>query len=288
MEHVDLADLHMHSHFSDGQWSPARLVESAKGQRLRAIALTDHDTVAGIEEAALAGHAAGIEVVTGVEISTWLDADVHLLAYAFDPENEGVRDLLGSARTSRAERAERICDRLNELGVPVSMQEILDQAAGGAIGRPHVARALVEGGHVHSFREAFDAYLGDGKPACVEKARVEPEAAIRVIHQAGGVVVAAHPGFYGGPEFLEPLVAAGLDGVEVRHGLHDEATEGEFMDFARAQGLLVTGGSDFHGQEKPPIRLGSGRGDIELGQECWDAISLRLGRASLADPSPVV
>lgn len=256
MEHVDLADLHMHSHFSDGQWSPAQLVASAKGHRLRAIALTDHDTVAGIEEAALAGRAAGIEVLVGVEISTWLDADVHLLGYGFDPEHAGVATLLASARTSRAARAELICDRLNEMGVPVSMQEILDQAAGGAIGRPHVARALVEGGHVHSFREAFDVYLGDGKPACVEKARVEPAVAIQVIHEAGGAAVAAHPGFYGGTEFLEPLVAAGLDGVEVRHGLHDEVTAREFEDFARAGGLVCTGGSDFHGPG--PGRAGVG------------------------------
>jgi predicted metal-dependent phosphoesterase TrpH len=244
---MDRADLHLHSHFSDGEWSPRQLADSAKRERLRAIALTDHDTVDGIAEAILCGRAVGIEVIAGVEISTWLDVDFHLLGYGFDPENADLAAILAKARGSRYERAVRMSERLEDLGVPVSIDEILEQSGDGAIGRPHVARALVEAGHVQSFREAFELFLGDGKPACVPKIRIDPVRAIEILHGAGGVAVAAHPAMYGGVETLDPLVAAGLDGVEIAHGLHDDETQSTFAAYADAHGLAKTGGSDFHG-----------------------------------------
>lgn len=251
---MDTADLHMHSVQSDGEWSPSRLVKEARREGLRAIALTDHDTTAGLEEAFAAGEAHGVEVIAGVEISTWLDADVHMLAYAFDPASAALVSLFRDARSARRTRAERMVERLTELGKPVSMEAVLEQAGDGAIGRPHVARALLRAGQVGSMREAFDRFLGDGKPACVEKMKVTPEEAVRAVHGAGGVTVAAHPGCYGGVDGLDRLAAAGIDGVEVRHSLHDAGLTERLGDWADQRGLLKTGGSDFHGPG--PLSIG--------------------------------
>ncbi|HMB67801.1 MAG TPA: PHP domain-containing protein, partial [bacterium] len=211
---MDTADLHMHSVRSDGEWSPARVVKEAGREGLRAVALTDHDTTEGLDEAFAAGAEHGVEVIAGVEISTWLDSDVHVLAYGFDPRDAALTALFLAARGARRERAERMVERLAELGNPISMESVLREAGDGAIGRPHVARALAKSGQVGSVREAFDRFLGDGKPACVDKMKVTPEEAARAVREAGGVTVAAHPGCYGGTALLERLADAGVDGVE--------------------------------------------------------------------------
>jgi hypothetical protein len=243
---LDTADLHMHSVCSDGEWSPSRLVKEARREGLRAIALTDHDTTAGLEEAFAAGDENGVEVIAGVEISTWLDADVHVLAYGFDPRFPALASLFHDAVDARRVRAERIVERLAELGKPISMAAVMTEAGEGAIGRPHVARALAKSGQVGSVREAFDRFLGDGKPACVEKMRVTPEEAARAVRAAGGVTVAAHPGCYGGTALVGRLAEAGIDGVEVNHHLHDRELTATLEAWADERGLLKTGGSDFH------------------------------------------
>ncbi len=237
------------------------------------MALTDHDEVAGIPELVEAGAELGIEVLSGVEISTsWEDLDLHLLAYGFDPQDPGITEMLDRARTGRRDRARRMVEKLGQLDVPVALGEVERIAGEGAVGRPHVARALLEAGHVKTLREAFDRYLGDGKPACVEKAKTPPEDAIARVHAAGGVTSVAHPVVIGGRETLERLLPVGADGVEVRHSLHGKASEAAFDDFARANGLLRTGGSDFHGPRSSGLAVGS----ISIPREWWEELKDRI------------
>ncbi len=268
------ADLHMHSVWSDGSWTPDRLAKAARRARLAAVALTDHDTVAGFEEMQAAGGERGIRVISGAEISTWFDTDLHLLALGFEPEAPVLRGVLDRLRESRRGRAERMVERLGELGMPISFEVVLENAGNAAIGRPHVARALLDSGWVGSNREAFDLWLGDGKPACVDKLRVTPAEAIEAVHEAGGICVAAHPGIYGGPDFFDPLIEAGLDGFEVRHPLHGRKAEAAFDEYAVARGLLRTGGSDFHGPAGP-IEVGGVAAPPEWLEELDDGIARR-------------
>lgn len=270
----------MHSVRSDGEWEPARLVAEAQREGLRAVALTDHDTTEGLEEAFAAGRELGVEVIAGVEISTWLGADVHVLAYGFDPSFPALASLFGDARAARRTRAERMVERLVELGKPISFDSVLREAGDGAIGRPHVARALAKSGQVGSVREAFDRFLGDGKPACVGKMKVTPEEAVSAIRAAGGVTVAAHPGCYGGTEGLAPLLMAGIDGVEVNHSLHDPALVERLRTYADEHGLLKTGGSDFHGPGG--LTVGSIRAPYEWVEQMMELVAARRAAAGLA------
>lgn len=273
------ADLHLHSRWSDGEWTPAKLVRAARHARLGAISITDHDDVRSCAEAAAAAREIGLETLAGVEISAWRDGvDIHILGYGFEPEDPGLTGLCAEANRARVDRAARIVERLAELGMPVELEEVLRIAGEAAIGRPHIARALIEGGFVPSVREAFDRYLGDGKPACVEKLRVTPAEAIRVLHAAGGVAVCAHPITLGGTEELDRLVDEGLDGVEVRHGLHGAAAEARYDAYARAHGLVRTGGSDFHG----PRLSSTEPGGTTIPREWWDALRERIERSRAA------
>jgi 3',5'-nucleoside bisphosphate phosphatase len=266
---LDFADLHLHSRYSDGEWSPEKLVRAAAKIGLGAIALTDHDDVRGLAEATSAGREHGVEILAGVELSTWWEGvDLHLLGYGFDPEDAPLCRLLEQARNGRLARAERIAERLAELGVPIRMDSVLAIAGPGAVGRPHLARALMEAGHVPTMRAAFDLYLGDGKPACLDKLHLEPGDAVRAIHDAGGVAIVAHPVVLKGTADLERLLPLGLDGVEVRHRLHGRNAEAAFDV---EHGLLRTGGSDFHG----PRLGGLGVGGVAIPREWWDD----LGRA---------
>lgn len=269
------ADLHMHSRWSDGEWAPRKLVKASRNAGLGALALTDHDDVRGFPELVAAGMEHGVEVLSGVEISSWQDGiDVHILGYGFDPDDPALNELLSASRATRRERAERIVQRLGDLGFPVEMNAVFEIAGDAAIGRPHVARALLEAGHVGSLREAFDRWLGDGKPACVDKLRITPAEAVHAIHSAGGVAVCAHPVTLGGnvTDSLDRLVDAGIDGVEVRHGFHGNNAEGTFERYARDRSLLRTGGSDFHGP-----RLGSAEpGSVSIPREWWDALLERI------------
>ncbi len=280
------ADLHTHTRWSDGEWTPEKLVKAARRAKLGGLAVTDHDDVRAQPEAAEAGRRHGVEILTGVEISAWREGvDIHLLGYGFDAEDPALGRLLDAARGARRDRAERMVRRLEELGAAVSMEDVRRIAGEAGIGRPHVARALVEAGHVPTLREAFDRWLGDGKPACVDKLRVTPAEAVGVIHAAGGVAVCAHPVTIGPPSALDALVDDGLDGVEVRHGLHGANAEAMYDTYAREHGLVRTGGSDFHGP-----RLGSqDPGSTRIPRAWWDALLERIdgrrvatGRAPLA------
>jgi predicted metal-dependent phosphoesterase TrpH len=266
---MDCADLHTHSHYSDGEWPPAKVVRAAAHAGLAAVSITDHDDIRATAEAVAAGEEHGVEVLSGVELSTWWEEqDLHVLGYGFDPDHGELRALLARARDGRRQRAAEMAERLGALGVPVAWEKVEEIAADGAIGRPHLARALVAAGHVPHVRAAFDLYLGDDKPACVEKMRLLPEDAVDLIHAAGGVAIVAHPVVLGGIEALERLLPTGVDGIEVCHRLHGRNAERGFDDFARDHQLLRTGGSDFHG----PRLGGVSVGDVTIPREWWDEL----------------
>ncbi len=252
-------DLHMHSTASDGAFAPAEVVAHAERAGLAAIALTDHDTLHGVEAAREAGARIGMRVVTGVELSA-IDAgaELHILGLHLS-RLAPLETELDLFREVRRTRARRIVERLNALGVPVTLDAVLDEAGSGAIGRPHVARALVAGGWARDLRDAFDRWLGAGRPAFVEKHRLSVGDAIRLIHAAGGLAIYAHPGTDATRRRLEQLASLGLDGVEVRHPSHSAEDIARIGALAAHIGLLPSGGSDWHGATEGSRTLGAMR-----------------------------
>jgi len=241
------ADLHLHSTASDGALPPAEVVARAYAAGLRAVALTDHDTVAGVAEAQSAAEAHGMRCLTGVEISASVEGEeVHLLGYGFDPEHQALQNHFTRLQSERRDRARAIVQKLQGLGVEISYEAVANVAGEGAIGRPHVAGVLVAQGQVASFHEAFDRYLGNDAPAYVAKPPFPADEALTALHEAGGVGVLAHPGHWTASHTLRHLVNAGLDGLEVIHPSHDDTLRTYYQGFARGQNLLMTGGSDFH------------------------------------------
>lgn len=249
-------DLHMHSTASDGALVPAGVVRAAAAANLAAIALTDHDTMAGVAEARLEGERLGVRVIAGVELSATEEGqETHLLGLHLASVEELERHLAGF-RDARRTRAEHMVERLNSLGIPITMAAIEAQAAGGAIGRPHVARALVLGGWVADHRDAFDRYLGAGRPGYVGKPRLEIAQAIRLVHDAGGLAVLAHPGAECTHARIEQLARLGLDGIEVRHPSHSPDEMKRLERAAEELGLVPSGGSDWHGASGGPRTIG--------------------------------
>jgi len=241
-------DLHTHSSASDGKESPREIVRQAKERGLQGIALTDHDTCVGLEEAFAAGLTYGLAVLPGIELSAeWCDKDVHILGYWISQSDRQLTALTAKLRAERATRIASMVARLGELGLPLTLSEVTDQNKGDAhsLGRPHVARALLNRGYVGNFAAAFDQYLERGRPAYVPRYKLLPEEAIKAIVGSGGVAVWAHPGPLA-KLLLKPLVKAGLRGIEVYHPDHDEARERELLGLACEHGLVVTGGSDAH------------------------------------------
>lgn len=252
-------DLHMHSTASDGSLPPAAVVEAARAAGLRAIALTDHDTFAGIPEARRVAGPIGIRVVAGTELSVVLDGkELHLLA--LHVERPGPLEAeLADLREARRARAAQIVERLNALGVPLGLDAVFAEAGGGAVGRPHVARAMVAAGWARDFRDAFDRYLGNGRPAHVEKRRFDAAAAIHLVHEAGGLAVFAHPGPTGSRERIEKLAGIGLDGVEVLHPSHTTEDIARLRTLVQHFDLVPSGGSDWHGAPDGPRTIGNMR-----------------------------
>jgi predicted metal-dependent phosphoesterase TrpH len=243
----EFIDLHSHSTASDGARTPAEVVATARTAGLAAIALTDHDSIAGLNEARAKGEAVGVRVVAGVELSAVEgQLETHILGLHLSDLSE-LEHRLSSLREMRTTRAARIVDRLNLLGVPVSFAAVLKEAGDGAIGRPHVARALVAGGWAVDLREAFDRYLGNGRAAFVPKDHLSPTEAINVIHRAGGLAVLAHPGSLGTRERLAALQSCGLDGVEILHPSHSWDDAQRLDALATELDLVRSGGSDWHG-----------------------------------------
>ncbi len=258
------ADLHLHSTASDGSVAPEQLPRLAEQAGLSAMALTDHDSVQGIAAAREAARTLEIIVVAGMELTAYVPAldtdrklEMHVAGLFVDADSPSLLQKLQDLRETRVERVHEIADRLKEAGVDLSAEEVLGEAGGGAVGRSHVAQHLVGKGQCNTVREAFQRYLTPGRPGYVPKQEMTPAEAVELVHEAGGCAVLCHPGLIDGVErYLEELLTAGLDALEVHYPRHSAEDEKRLMELAREYDLLVTGGSDFHGAPKPDIHIG--------------------------------
>lgn len=283
-----MIDLHMHSTFSDGSETPERLVAMARQIGLTAIALTDHDNMAGVPEFMDACRKEGITAFSGVEISAALDEEyaastLHILGYGLDPHNRQLRELLGRVLDGRAWRNEQIMKKLAKTGVALDWSVVQALAAEDVVGRPHIAKAMVDCKYVSNLQEAFDRYLAKGAPAYVDRYRLNPEEAIQMIRGAGGLTFVAHPFTWINDEArleqeLRLLQQLGMAGIEVYHSDHDNEQIVALLRIANKLGLMVSGGSDFHGTSKPLIRMGRGRGNLNIDAARAHALAEALGR----------
>jgi len=253
-------DLHLHTTASDGRLAPAELVDRVAAAGITTMSVTDHDTVAGLAVVRSVAEARGIEFIDGIEITAVHDGrDIHMLGYFFDPSDRSLADFLVQQRRNRIDRVHEIASRLAALGVPVSVDRLLARAAarpGASVGRPAIARALWKAGHVSSLQEAFDRYLAAGQAAFVPRSGRPPEEVIAAIQRAGGLASMAHPGVTKQPLLMAALADRGLDAIEVYHSDQSPEVRQELLAFAVERHLLVTGGSDFHGDDGRDRPLG--------------------------------
>ena len=255
---MSFADLHLHSNFSDGTFTPEEVVERGKRAGLRALALTDHDTIEGCERTAAACAAAGIEFIVGTELTAeHNDNELHILAYLVDPRNPRLLGEIATFQKVRQQRIREMVARINELNIPLNADDVFALANCRSPGRPHVARALVKARLCGTLDEAFERFLKKGRPAWVPKAKMSALDAIELIHQAGGLAVMAHPGLNKTDESIPDLVASGLDGIECFHTKHNAVTAERYQKIVQENGLLVTGGSDCHGLSKGKPLIGT-------------------------------
>ncbi len=270
-------DLHAHTTRSDGSTPPAELVRLAKAAGVRVLAVTDHDTVEAVAECRAAGLEQGVRVIPGIEVSSTFEGrDVHVLGYGIDAGSRALGDFLAGLHEQRRARVGKICGKLGELGVRLEPSDVLREAGGKSVGRRHVARAMVRKGIAGSIDEAFDRYLGSGSPANVPANELAPRDAARLVLDHGGIPVLAHPGFLDDDALVERVLdSAPLRGIEVFHR-YDSATKHlRYLETARRRDLLVTGGSDFHGDEHPQ---NAKLGDFGCPPEHWKDFEKRLGR----------
>jgi predicted metal-dependent phosphoesterase TrpH len=268
-------DLHLHSTASDGKVSPEGVVSRARAAGLVAIALTDHDTLAGIPEALAAGEQCGIRVVAGCEFSVaapW--GEMHVLGYLLPPDSAELELFLERCRADRRRRAQEMVSQLQRLGMDLSFENVLQESGGAALGRPHVARAIVRHGGASDPNDAFDRFIGRGKPAFVEKTLPTFSAVSQMVHAAGGVVSAAHLKERGTRAVVERLKDDGLDALETRHPSHDPDIRARLTDIALELGLLRTGGSDWHGDPGPGVTHGA-MGSQQVPEEWLDRLDER-------------
>jgi len=247
---TDKTDLHMHTNFSDGYHSPEKLIEKANSQGIRTLSITDHDSVNGIFEATEFAKKYDMELIPGVEISSDIrDTEVHILGYFVDPSNEDLEHYLNFFREERHKRAIRMVKKLNILGLDISIDDVLVFAKNSAVGRPHIAQALLAKGQVKSFFEAFYKFIGNHAPAYERKVHLSPQSAFKIISDAGGLSFIAHPGNM--PEILiKELIDAGVDGIEVIHPSHSHQQVRFYRGIVNEYFLLESGGSDYHGGKR--------------------------------------
>lgn len=266
--HKGYADLHLHTNFSDGTMSPEELIVEAMHAGLDAIAITDHDILDGIGPALSTGEKYRIEVIPGIELSAEYNGEeVHILGFCMDWQDQQFREKIKEFRDSRRIRAMKMVDKLNELGMELEYDDVFKQADVTSIGRPHVAAALVEKGHVSNISEAFNEFLGDDGPAYLPKHKLSPAEAIALILDVGGIPVIAHPGALQ-QDIMPELISCGLMGLEALHPNHSMQLSDYYCDFAKQNHLLITGGSDCHGRGKGRTTMGS----IKLPYEHVDAL----------------
>jgi predicted metal-dependent phosphoesterase TrpH len=277
-------DLHIHTDASDGSYTPAEVLDRALQLHLGAIAITDHDTVAGVEAALASGIPTAIGFLTGVEISAApppsypRSGSFHILGYDFRPQDPNLRRELQTLQEARRDRNPRIIERLNRIGVPIRLEDVASLAGSGQIGRPHIADCLVRTGAATSIDDAFDRLLGTGRPAYVDKYRIDCSRAVDLIRNAGGIAVLAHPGLLVLDEdsqldrIVVELCALGLKGLEVFYPGHSASLTRQLLALAKRHGLLVTGGTDFHGTIQPDIEMGVGSGDLHVPYELYEKL----------------
>jgi hypothetical protein len=244
------ADLHLHTSRSDGQFSVEDLIKLAKSAELDIISITDHDTIDSIEEAIEIGKFYGIEVIPGLEISTeFLDIEIHILAYFFDVTSKELEEYLSFFRAERYKRALRIIQKLNSIGLSISIDDVLEVAGNSTIGRPHIAKAMVKNNLVSNYQEAFNKYIGNGCIAFERKVHLSPQSACKIINDAGGLSFIAHPNNMS-EDIIKILIDSGIDGIEVIHPSHLPHKIEFFRGIVSEYFLLESGGSDFHGGER--------------------------------------
>jgi len=291
---MDTIDLHTHSNASDGTLSPTALVDLAVETGLAAVALTDHDTVDGLTEFVEAGVRKGIEAIPGVEINAAHGSGtLHILGYFVPVGDSPLRNALGEMRRSRVDRARAMTKRLRDLGIPIELDDVISEAAGATIGRPHFASVLVKKGVVATMSEAFERYLGKSGPAHVSRRKFSAAECIGFIASSGGIPVLAHPGTIetpGAPD-LERIVGEladrGLRGIEAHYSSHSEADTARYLEIAERLGLLVTGGSDFHGKARARFDLGRGLGNLSVPAKILEPLRAekeRLRKQGLSGP----
>ncbi len=272
-------DLHTHSTYSDGSDSPAEIVSAAAAAGLEAVALTDHDNLNGILEAAAAADASEVELIPGVELSCeWQPGGMHLVVLWLEPGPGPLQDRLEILQAGRRQRNVELIELLQELDVDISYEEVVAEAGGTGVGRPHVAAVLVRKGVVGSIPEAFDLYLASGRPAYVERYRLPPEEAIELARASGAVPIVAHPHTLGMTgttldQELRRLARHGLVGLECYYPEYEPDTRLELVERARDVGLVPSGGSDYHGTYKPGLEIGRGYGDLSVGREVWQELA---------------
>ncbi|MCX8118013.1 MAG: PHP domain-containing protein [Desulfobacterota bacterium] len=281
-------DLHLHTTASDGVKTPSELVCYSKSKGLRAISITDHDTIDGLEEGLAEGARIDFEVIPGVEISVeHSPGSMHLLGYYIDIDYPPLTAKLAYLQKARAERNPKMIERLNRLGIRITYEEVIKASGGGQVGRPHFAQVLLEKGYVKSFQEAFDRFLKKGAPAYVDKERFTPPEAIRFIIEAKGVAVLAHPNTLGlnGHAELEGLilnlVRAGLKGIEVYYPEHSPEEILRYKGLAEKYGLVMTGGTDYHGIDREGLDVGVGKGEMRLPYAMVEALRSVRNRSNL-------
>ncbi len=279
-------DLHSHSTASDGSEKPAALVDQALEVGLNALALTDHDTLDGIADAKAAASASGLDLIPGTELSLEYDqGGMHLIVLWLSPGPGPLQDRLEELRLGRDLRNELMAERLTELGMPVTVDEILEEGGSGSIGRPHIAAVMMRKGYVETIEEAFDLWLTSGKPAYIGRPRLTPEEAIRLARDSGAVPIVAHPHTLGinraheMADLLTRLIAAGLVGLEAFCGGYRRHEREGYADLARRFGLVPSGGSDYHGTYKPGLSLGTGYGDLVVPDSIVDELRRHAGAA---------
>ncbi len=277
------ADLHLHTNFSDGTYTPEELVGHAARHEISAIALTDHDTVEGCARAAIAAEQARIEFIPATELTAELgDIELHLLGFFLDTRNPRLLEEMARFQVVRQNRIREMVVRLNQLGVPLQADAVFTLANCRSPGRPHVGRALVQGGFCRSMDEAFERYLKKKRPAWVPKFKISALDAIGLIHQADGLAIMAHPGLNRTDEIIPRLVDAGLDGIECFHTKHTPSAAERYLRIAAEHHLLVTGGSDCHGMSKGKPLIGS----VKLPYEYVERLKAKVGERRLTAPVP--
>ncbi len=269
---MKFADLHLHTLFSDGTYTPEELITEAGRVGLSAISVADHDTVEGIELSIEAGRSKGIEVLPGIELTAeYENSEIHILGYLFDYENKELINKLEFLKNNRIKRVYKMLDKLKEMGVDLEAEAVFEIAQKGTVGRLHIARAMLKKGIVNSVFEPFHKYIGDKGPAYVAGFRFDPSEAIALIKKSGGIPVLAHPYLLKKDELIPQFVEYGLMGLEAYYPEHTPEMIKRYVGIAKKYNILVTGGSDCHGKAKPEVKIGSMNIPYELVEKLKEA-----------------